>query len=407
MTTSRAACVGVVLMLCATGGALLSGQSPTDLTGTWTLNRQLSQFPQEVGFSASFLPPAPRGASSGGSRGGRRGGRNGGGGGAGDGAGVLLPRIPETEDDARRVRFLTDEVRLPPDHLTIAVTPATATITPDRGPARTVQPGKRDEELKLGPVMAIANASWDGAHLVIVYTAETGRLLRYTYAVTQNPRQLIVDVEFGEKGGGGDQVRRIYEPTQPGEAAAAPSSSARGDGPAPAAPLLLPPGAGGSGGSRPASSPPSAASAPAAAVDQRPDASLMGLTRLGVVVEGVDAQAAKCGLKEEPLEAAVTKRLTDAGFRVVRFSDDETYLYVNVNTVTVSAALCVSRYDVTLYSHTAAQLAHTTSPVPLQVELLHKGGLAGGSPTAHADSLMKSVLENVDQFATRLKNANR
>jgi hypothetical protein len=145
---------------------------------------------------------------------------------------------------------------------------------------------------------------------------------------------------------------------------------------------------------------------PSTAIDQRPDAPLKGLTRLGVVVEGLGADAAKCGLKQETLEKAVAERLTNAGFRVVRDSDDETYLYVNINTVTASAALCVSRYDVTLYSHAAAQLAHTASPVLLQVELLHKGGLAGGGPAVHADGLLKNVLEYIDQFSTRIRDAN-
>ena len=124
-------------------------------------------------------------------------------------------------------------------------------------------------------------------------------------------------------------------------------------------------------------------------------------------MEDLSPEAAKCGLMRDSLETAVTKRLTDAGFRVVRNSDDDTYLYLNINTVTASNGLCVSRYDVTLYSHTAAPLPHTASPVPLQAELLHRGGLAGGAPAAHADGVLKSVLENVDLFATRMKNANQ
>jgi hypothetical protein len=391
MTFSRAAATLAALsVLCLWGGAPLSAQSPTDLNGSWTLNRQLSQFPQELGFSASFFPAKP--GASGGGRGGRGGG----------GDELRPPRIQTgTEEDARRVRFLTDEVRLPPDQLTIAVTPATVTITPDRGAARTVQFGRRDEEVRLGPVTAITNTSWEANQLVIVYKAETGRLLRYTYSVSQKPVQLVVDVEFMEREGGGDKVRRIYEPTPAGDPASTPSTSAAG---APASPgqLLLPPGAGGSGGSRPASPPPAAA-----AVDQRPDAALKGLTRLGVVLEGLGADAAKCGLKQGVLEAAVEKRLTDAGFRVVRDSDDDTYLYVNINTVTASATLCVSRYDVTLYSHATAQLTHTASPVPLQVELLHRGGIAGGGPAAHADGVTKGVLEYVEQFATRVRNAGK
>jgi hypothetical protein len=378
MISSRAI-PGALLALCLFGGAPLVAQSPTDLAGSWTLNRQLSQFPKEIGFSTSLLTTAPG------------------------------ERIQtETQEDAQRTRFLADEVRVPPDRLAIMVTPAIVTIAPDPGAARTIQPGRRDESVRIGPVTVVTNASWDEGRLTIVYKAQTGRLLRYIYSVNQKPVQLIVDVEFMEGRGGGDKVRRIYEPTSPGDAAVAPqpavaaqSSSAIGAPtsapPTPAAPrgAAAPPG----------TFPASPAPAPTA-IDQRPDAPLKGLTRLGVVVEGLGADAAKCGLRQESLETAVTKRLTDAGFRVVRDSDDETYLYVNINTVTASAALCVSRYDVTLYSHAAAPLAHTASPVLLQVELLHKGGLAGGGPAVHADGLLKNVLEYVDQFSTRIRNAN-
>ena len=55
----------------------------------------------------------------------------------------------------------------------------------------------------------------------------------------------------------------------------------------------------------------------------------------------------------------------------------------------------------------AKALAHTAAPVELQVELLHKGGLAGGAPAQNGDSVTKSVLEYVDQFTTRIKNANK
>lgn len=362
--TMAASAAVAILML---GGAPLSAQSPTDLTGSWTLNRQSSQFPQEVGFSASFLPTDPNGTSD---RGGRR-------------------RVQsETQEDASRVRFLTDEVRLPADRLTIEVTPALVTITPDPGAPRTVQPRLRDQALKIGPVTAITNTSWDGSRLTVAYEAGAGRVIRYTYSNGQNAMTLIVDVEFIEGGKGGDRVRRVYDRSDPNSAPSTTSASSS---------VTQPP------ASVPASSPPPAA----AAIDQRPDAALKGLSRLGVVVEGIGADAAKCGLKQEGLETAVTKRLTDAGLRIVRDSDDDTYLYVNINTVTASAALCVSRYDVTLYSHTAAQLTHTAAPVLLQVELLHKGGLAGGGPAMHADDVLKNVLEYVGQFSTRIRDANK
>jgi hypothetical protein len=387
-----AAALWTVLVLGALGSVPVAAQAPTDLAGSWTLDHQASEFPSEVGFSASFIGAAGAVPAAGG--GGRRG-RNGGSGGGG--GRVNAPRVQtESAEDAQRVRALTDEVRMPSEHLAIAVTPATVTIEADRSPVRTFQPGLRDEQVNLGRVTAAATATWDDGRLVTVYKVEAGRTLRYTYSSSQNPKQLIVEVEFVERGGG-DKVRRVYRPASAADALVASSLPAPGAGPAPAA-------AAPQGTAPPA--PLSGASPPAAqAIDQRPDAALRGLTRLGVVLESLSPDAAKCGLKQETVETAVSKQLTDAGFRVVRDSDDDTYLYVNINTVTASAGLCVSRYDVTLYSHTEAKLSYTALPVLLQVELLHKGGLAGGGPAAHADGVMKGLLEYVGQFTMRIRNA--
>ena len=365
-----------------------------DLTGSWTLNRVSSQFPAEIGFGAD-----PFGSAAG-ARGGTSGGRRGGGGGSGsteEPRGRLI--LPETEEDAQRRRFLTDEVRLPSEQLTIVVTPASVTITPDRGAPRTLLPGRRDDAVTIGAITATTTAMWEGDRLTVAYTAQTGRVVRYTYTVNQSPRQMIVDVELVGRGGG-DKVRRVYDPAPAGQPAGSQSA-------APPPRLALPPGALPPGARPAASAPPTASAPPATAIDQRPDATLRGLARLGLVIEGVEADAAKCGLKADVLEAAVSKHLTDAGFRVLRNTDDETYLYVNINAVTASAGLCVTRYDVTLYSHAAAPLAHTSAPVELQVELLHKGGLAGGAPAQNGDGVTKSVLEYVDQFTTRIKNANK
>jgi hypothetical protein len=371
MTSSRAVISGALVALFLLGGVPVRAQSPTDLTGSWTLNRELSQFPQEVGFSASFLPAQPERPT---------------------GADRSRRVQSETQEDATRVRFLTDEVRLPPDRLTFDVTPAIVTITPDPGAPRTLQPGRRDQAVKVGPITAITNSSWDAGRLTIAYEAQNSRVIRYTYSLDQNRMSLAVDVEFIEGRVVGDKVRRVYE-----RAASSVSPAAV----AAAQPTAAPP----TPTSPPSSTPPATPSP--TGIDQRPDASLKGVTRLGVVVEGIGPDAAKCGLKEEAVETAVTKRLTDAGLRIVRYSDDDTYLYVNINTVTASSALCVSRYDVTLYSHAAAKLTHTSSPVLVQVELLHRGGLAGGGPAAHADGVLKSVLEYLDQFLMRIRAANK
>jgi hypothetical protein len=55
MTRSNATALCLLLFVASLRPAQLSAQTPSDLAGTWALNRQLSQFPSELGFSADFL----------------------------------------------------------------------------------------------------------------------------------------------------------------------------------------------------------------------------------------------------------------------------------------------------------------------------------------------------------------
>ena len=384
MTRSRIIPVCLVLVAAIADPTSVSAQNPMQLAGAWTLNRQLSQFPTDIGFGADFLGALGPGAGPVG------GGRRGGGGGGNRGGSGAPPVVRETEGDSQRISTLTDEVRNPFEHLTIAVTPTDVTITPDRAPVRMLHTDGRDDTVSLGRVTSVVNTTWDAGRLVVVYKAGTGRQLRYVYSLNANPMQLTVDVEFVERGGG-DKVRRVYDPTAASDTKAAPTSAPAAATAASAAPAV----------------PAAPVTREIGSIDQRPNAALKGLTKLGLVLEGLNGDAAACGLKEDALETSVSKHLSDAGFTVARNSDDDTYMYVNINTAKVSTGLCVSRYDVTIYSHAAARLPHTESAVLLQVELLHKGGIAGGAPGAHADAVTKSVLEYVDQFSTRIRNAGK
>jgi len=138
-----------------------------------------------------------------------------------------------------------------------------------------------------------------------------------------------------------------------------------------------------------------------------PDAELKGLTGLGVVVEELSSQAAACGLSQAPIEAAVSKSLSDAGFKVLRNADEDTYVYVQIMTTSVSAGLCVSRYDAFLYTYATTTLSYQATPVLVQVSLLHKGGLAGGAPATHAEAVVRNVKQYADEFAARIRGANR
>jgi hypothetical protein len=344
--------------------APVRAQAKEDLAGRWALNRELSQFPREIGFGVDWLSPAASGQES--TSGGR--GRRGSGGGA---AGVF-PARTESADDAKRIQQLTAEVRKPSATLTIVETQTAVTITDDRGQSRTFHPDAKRETLQLDGVPVGVTAKREAGRLMVAYTVEQDRELRYSYSRTASPPQLVVEVQFVERGGG-DKVRRIYEP------ASAPTSTAE------------------TSPNRP----------PAQTVDQQPDAELKGLTKLGIVVEGLSSQAAACGLNQSTLETAVSTRLSNAGFKVLLNSDEDTYIYVNVITTSLSNGLCVSRYDAFLYTHTTAKLSYHETPVLVQVSLLHKGGIAGGAPAAHAEGVLRGVNEYVDQFSTRIRDANK
>jgi hypothetical protein len=344
-------------------------QESSDFTGRWTLNRELSQFPREIGFGADWM--STRGSSPDSTPSGARGRRGAG----GRGTGAFTARR-ESEDDAKRVQQLTAETRNPSVHLTIVETAAAVTIADDRGQSRTFHPDARREALQLDGVPVEVAARREAGRLVVLYTVEQGRELRYTYSRTASPPQLVVDVQFIERGGG-DKVRRIYEPASATETLAADNAA------------------------------PSPTTAKQGAGNQQPDAELKGLTKLGIVVEDLTPQAAACGLNQNTLETAVSKRLSDAGFRVARNSDEDTYVYVNIITSSLSTGLCVSRYDAFLYTHTTAKLSYQETPVLVQVSLLHKGGIAGGPSTAHAEGVLRGVQEYVDQFSTRIHDANK
>lgn len=382
----------VLLALCVTAPAAAQNAAP--LEGRWALDRGLSQFPREIGFGATWFAPGDTTRDTGTRK-------------------APARAIPfdgrQSEEESRRLLRLTDAVRSPSARLTIADTPAAVTITDERGQVVTVHPDGREELLQVEGVPVATVARREAGRLIVTYKVQSGRELRYAYGRAPGTSQLIVEVQFVEKGAG-DQVRRVYTPAPPDEATpppavagAAPVRPSAGDGPPPL--LRRPPDVSqASPAASPASSP---APRPAQPFSQAPDAELRGLRAFGVVVEDVGPQAVSCGLNQRGIETALAARLTDAGFTVKRNDDEETYLYVNIVSTSPSAGLCVSRYDATIYTHAMATLPYQPAPVLVQVSLLHKGGIAGGAPAAHAAGVMRGLQEYVDQFVGQIRAAGR
>ena len=377
----------LVVLTAAAGGGLwpssVRAQNASPLGGVWTLNRSMSELPREIGFNPAWMTAAAAGDqnASGSSGRGRRGSSGGGG---GRGAAAPFSGRQESYDDARRVQLLTDEARNPPARLTIVDTPAAVTITNELGQSRTLHPDGRQESIEIQGIVFGVTARRDGEQLIAVYRVEQNREIRYAYSSTANPARLIVELQFLEHGAG-DKARRVYEAGDAIQTAA----------PAAAAPAGAAPGTGSSGAKAPET------------FDQRPGAELKGLSSLGVLVEDLSAQAVACGLNRDAIESALSKRLTDGGLTVRRNSDDDTYVYVNIQTTSLPNGACASRYDAFLYTHATAKLSYRDQPVLVQVSLMHRGGIGSGAPATHQGAVVRGLENYIDLFVTQIRDANK
>ena len=379
-------------MLSLLAAASARSQESGNLTGRWVLNRDQSQIDKEIGFNPAWLVAGTRSAEreSGAERGRR-------GSGGGQQGGFAVPR--ESEEDAKRVQQLSAEARMPSPHLTIIDSRGTVIITDADGVSRTLHTDGKDDDLQIHGLPITAVTVRDGGHVVVRYKVEQGRELRYTYTRETGGPKLTVDIQFVEGSRVADTVRRVYDLIGPDDPFPTPDVTSK---PEPGAAVGVP-------AIRPPAAAPAAASnaAPAEPFNQEPDAELKGLTRLGIVIEGIDAKAATCGLTETAVEAAVTGKLKSAGFTVLTNTDEDSYVYVNVITGSLSTGSCVSRFDVTVYTHTTARLSYQPSPVLVQVSLLHRGGMSAGATAGHAATVIKSVSDYLDEFINRIKAANK
>ncbi len=361
-----------------------AGQGASPLSGVWTLNRSLSEFPKEIGFNVDWIVPDPNDPAAAG--GGGRGRKASGGGGR-----PSAPRLQSSED-ARRVQLLIGEVRNPPARLMIVDNAAAVTITNELGQSRTLHPTGKDESIEIQGVLVTVVTRRDGDRLVATYHAEQGRDVQYTYTPSSNPARVAVEVQLLEHGTG-DKATRVYEAGTGSE----PLAPARTSGAAPPPGQTAPPGQ---------TTPPGQPASAGPAFDQRPGAEFRGLKSLGILVEDFGGDATACGLNHDAVEDALAKRLTAGGLAVRRNSDDDTYVYANVIS-TRSAEGCVSRYDAFLYTHATAKLTYREQPVLVQVSLMHRGGIGASAAAGHAAAVSRGLEGYVDIFVTQIRDANK
>jgi len=220
---SVAVTLTAVFSAAAANTILGSAGSHPDLSGAWTLNRDSSEFPREVGFDPNWLDG---GSGSGGqsgttrSGGGGRGGRGGGGGSA---------RLPPpagrylSEEDSKKIQELVNEVKVPPAQLTISQTDLAVGIIDARGRRRVFHTNGKEDivQLDAGPIGAITK--WQGVELLIRYLVDNDQELRYWYSRDPTQVRLVVRVQFADHGRG-ETIRRVYETAPAGQLQSPPPS---------------------------------------------------------------------------------------------------------------------------------------------------------------------------------------
>jgi hypothetical protein len=376
-------------------------QSDTpSIAGVWVLNPALTEKPAEVGFTRNMAgAPGPGGQSGGGSGGGR--GRRGGG--SVPSGGIGLPASRESVDDSTRVQQLTMEARTPPAHITIVQKETSVSIADDQGHSRTFHPNGQLEELTIGMVPLPTTTHWDKGSLVIVFDVETGWQLRYTFTPSKDPSRLLVDIRFIEQGHEGDEVRLTYEPPEEHDRevlTGQPAFPVPPEPPAGAAPVIpdtLSPTA------------PGAAGAPAARGPMLPPGSeLRGITTIETVVEDLSAPAAACGLDQTKIKTSIAKILADAGFKSQPYGKEDADVLLNIVTSRLPDGTCISRYDASVVSHADASFPYVKGTVSaVEVQLLHEGGMAGGSPAAHASAVVDALAKSVAHFVAQIRAAGK
>src|SRR3954471_24916925 len=122
----------VVLAAAAMLPAPARAQPASGLSGVWTLNRAVSEFPADIGFNPAWMTAPLAGAQGGDSNRGGRGGR-----GSGSAAAPFAAR-PESYDESRLLQLFASQARTPPVRLTITDTMSAVSFVNELGQSRTL-----------------------------------------------------------------------------------------------------------------------------------------------------------------------------------------------------------------------------------------------------------------------------
>ena len=183
-----------------------------DFSGTWTLDRALSNEPEKANFDAA------QSSSSQGTQ--RRGGFSGGGFGRGGGSYGGGSRNRDTSsdgatpDEKTRLAALTDELKKSFTTLVISHHEPSFVVTDAQEHAAFCHTtGEKEDQLQ-GGVTIPSLTKWDGAHVVTEYDLSSRRRLMFTYTLLPATKQLVLrvrlDADSGPRGNG-SELKLVYK----------------------------------------------------------------------------------------------------------------------------------------------------------------------------------------------------
>ena len=209
---------GLTIACLAMDRAAAAAQNNPDLTGTWVLNRDLSDKPGQGGDrdggggGGGRRGPGGGGmARPGGGMGGMGGGMGGGrGGGMGGGGGM-----PDREEMAR-MRATMEAVVRAPERLIIVTADPGLIVTDEEGVSTRLALDGSKETGAVNGVPFESTTKWEAGKLRVERKFKSGLKLVETYSVSTDPRLLTVSakIEGGRMGGAGRATNRVYEPRE-------------------------------------------------------------------------------------------------------------------------------------------------------------------------------------------------
>ena len=218
-----AACALLAIGLTIGSAVRLGAQTPapaaeaaaangSDFSGTWTLDRRISDDPAQVNFEAR---PAGRNDASNRRRGsyGGFGGRGSFGGSTGSGNRTDTNAAALTADERTRLVALTTELKTASGTLTIAHHDPSFVVTDAQGTALSFETNAARRDQTLGAAALTSTTHWQDGRIITEFAISGRRTLVYTYTLLPKTHQLVLRVrpQFSDLPGA-PELKLVYVP---------------------------------------------------------------------------------------------------------------------------------------------------------------------------------------------------